>query len=101
MGNMGKYIKRKNEIQEMDTNKKTSVRETGEREEKRREGKERNVCDYRRKAGRIQRKLKKGDKNGERETCRRKGIDGAERTAERKPAGRARETVVYEKKNRK
>lgn len=29
------------------------------------------------------------------------GIDEAERTAEGKPAGRARETLVYEKKNRK
>lgn len=38
--------------------------------------------------------LKEGDKNGERKSSKRKGIDGAERTAERKPAGRARETVV-------
>lgn len=37
--------------------------------------------------------LKEGDKNGERKSSK-KGIDGAERTAERKPAGRARETVV-------
>ena len=42
-------------------------KEKRHRKEERRES-ERNICDYRRKAGRIKRKFKKGDKNGERET---------------------------------
>lgn len=78
----------------------TLRKEKRHRKEERRES-EINICDYRRKTGRIKRKLKKGNKSGERKTCRRKGIDGAERTAEGKSAGRARETVVYEKKTRK
>lgn len=57
-----------------------------------------NICDSRRKAGKIKRKLKNGDTNGERKTSKRKRTDEAERTGKWKLVGRARDT---EKKNRR